>query len=634
MPSSWTRDALTRGRAPVAAILVALILATLSASLIGGKVFSSGDNILLWPPFSANRPAGWVSPSNTNLTDPVLGFIPDMLQTRTDIDNAVLPVWNPYAGAGRPLFASAVHAPLFPLTWLAFILPFWSSLAWIAAGKLLLTALGTYLFCRELSLRRGPALLAGITFAFCSYYFVWLEHPQTNVWAMLPWMFFAARRVCTRGSVGSMALLGTASGLSWLGGHPESGGFLYGATAAYGAFELIAERTRGPSAEAAAKDWLGPDRTRSLRARTGLMAAGLGLGIGVSAVVNVPLFELLAHSPKTERGGPGAPFQIAWTFFFPELWGNPSKVFSAGPLDYEERTAYFGVLPMLLAFATLGRRRPREQWFFAALAVVMLATLFNTPVWANFVRGLPEGKVAALGRLFIIVSFCGAVLAAYGLQRWLAASGSERRRMLQIMAVAALVPLFAWVPRHLDLLSSLWTAMGQLPAVHHGETSATVVSLASVWRWFVIAVLGIGALWIAGRRRWPTFAIAAVVLLTGVDLVALDRGFHGSIPQSEATPPVPPAITYLQSHQGDARITADTTAMPANVEERYDLRDPRVGVDIPFPTRYNLLWTGLGQIGGDQEFFVARTPAAHQAADLFAVRYVLLPPGEPPAPWL
>jgi hypothetical protein len=124
-----------------------------------------------------------------------------------------------------------------------------------------------------------------------------------------------------------------------------------------------------------------------------------------------------------------------------------------------------------------------------------------------------------------------------------------------------------------------------------------------------------------------------VVVLTAADLVALDRGFHGSIPLSEVNPPVPTAIRYLQQHEGHARFTA-SSALPANLGQRYGLRDPRVGVDIPRPTRYYTLWTALGGIGGDQEFFNAQYQISHHLADIFAVKYVLLGPTEPVPSWL
>jgi len=618
----------------VAAALVVLVLVTLSASLIGGKIYTSGDNIFLWPPFSAERPAGWVRPSNFILTDPVVGLNPDILQTRADIRNGTLPLWNPYAGAGRPLLASQVHAPLFPTTWLAYLLPFWKSLAWIAAAKLLLAACGLYLFCRALMLRRGPSLLGAIAYAFGLYFFVWLEHPQTNVWAMLPWMLFATRRVCARGSLGAAALLGASSGLAWLGGHPESGAFVFGATVAYGAYELIAERVLGPSRGSEAVAWLGPRWSRTIGGRVLLLAGGLVLGLGVGAVVNSPLAELLGQSGKTNRGGPGYPLNAAWSFFFPELWGSPNKAFSgSGPLNFNERTAYIGALPMLLALGSIGRRRPREQWFFVALAVILLATIFNTPLWANGIRDLPGGMVAGLGRLLIIVSLAGAVLAAYGLQRWLEGSPQVRRQMLWIMGLAALIAPLIWLSRHLSVLSHLPAALAQLPAVHSGEQAANVVALASVWRWVLFCALGLAILVVA-RRRSAALVIVLVVVLTGVDLVALDRGYHGSIPLAQANPPVPASILYLQSHQGDARVMGSNLALPANLAERYGLRDPRVAIDIPYPTRYSQLWVKLGGSGGDQEFFNANTPDAQRLADLFATRYVLLEPGEPVPAWL
>lgn len=622
-------------RAAVAAALVALVLATLSAALIGGKIYTSGDNILLWPPFSVEAPHGWVRPSNAILTDPVVGFNPDLLLTRADLHAGILPLWNPYAAGGRPLLASQVHAPLFPTTWLAFLLPFWTSLGWIAAAKLLLASSGVYLFCRELRLRRGPALLGAITFAFGSYYFVWLEHPQTNVWAMLPWMFLGTRRVCTRGGLGAAALLGLATGMSWLGGHPESGAFLLGATVAYGAFELIADRLGGPTRASRDEPWLGPKWTEPIAGRAGLLLAALLLGLGISTIVNLPLLELLHQSGKTERGGPGATFRMAWSFFFPQLWGSPAKVYNGlGPYNYNERTAYIGALPLLLAVGAIGRHRPREQWFFVGLALVLLATVFNTPVWANAVRSLPGGNVAALGRLLIIVSFSGAVLAAYGLQRWLAGSAQERRQMLWIMGLVAIIPPLLWVPRHLGTLSSLPSALGQLPAVHYAESSPTVVALASVWRWVLICALGIGGLALARRKGSPALAVALLIVLTGVDLVSLDRGYHGTIPLAEANPPVPPAIRYLQTHEGDGRIMGSGIALPANLAERYGLRDPRVAIDIPYPSRYDLLWTFLGGIGGDQEFYSVTAPYAQLLADIFATRYVLLPPGEAVPAWL
>ena len=620
----------------VGAVLIAVVLGILSASLIGGKIFSSGDNLFQWAPFSASPPVGWRQPSNFLLTDPVQGFIPNMLQARSDLSHGVLPLWTPYVGGGRPLFASQVDALLFPLTWLAFLLPFWTSLAWIAAGKLLLAALGTYFFVRDLGLRRGPSLLSALAYACGMFFVVWLEHPQTNVWLCLPWMLLGARRICLRGSLGATALLGAATGLAWQGGHPESAAFLMAATAAYAAFELIADRRSSPESAASTGGRWGPGWAQSFGARTALVVVGLLLGVGVGAVTVAPLLELLGQAGPTNRGGPPLPMNAIYSFAFPELWGMPNKLFSgAGPVNFNERTAYIGALPALLAIGALGRRRPREVWFFVGLAIASFVLTFNVPLLATGIRKLPDANVARLTRFLIILSFAGAVLAGYGLQRWLTASSRERGRMLLVMGGAAVIPPLYWLVQNPSVLGHLGAALGQLPTVHFAETNAAVVELASIWRWTLICALGLGGLALIWRMRWPmAWTIALVVALTAVDLVTLDRGYHGSIPLAQANPPVPSSIRYLQEHQGDQRIVATDYAMPANVGARYGLRDARVGIDIPYPVRFTNLWTGLGGVSGDLSFIFGASPDAHRLADIFAVRYALVPPGAVQPKWL
>ena len=366
------------------------------------------------------------------------------------------------------------------------------------------------------------------------------------------------------------------------------------------------------------------------------MALGLVLGVGVGAVTLAPLAELLAQSGPTNRGGPALSMSAVYSFVFPTLWGMPNKLFTgAGPVNFNERTAYIGALPALLAIGSLGRRRPREVWFFAALAIVSFALTFNLPLLATAIRKLPEANVARLTRFLIILSFCGAVLAAYGLQRWLTGSSSDRRRMLTVMTVAAVIPPLWWLVRNTGVLGHVWTALGQLPTVHFSEKSPAVVELASVWRWVLICALGLGGLVLISRRRWPgVAAIVLVIALTTVDLVTLDRGYHGSIPLAQADPPVPSSIYFLQQHQGDQRVIATDFAMPPNVGTRYGLRDARVGIDIPYPLRFTQLWTGLGGVTGDLSFVLGASPDAHRLADIFAVRYALMPPGGAQPSWL
>ena len=622
-------------RAAVGAAMLVAVLVVLSDTLFGGRVLSTADNIFLWAPFSSHRPPGWIQPANFLVTDPVQGWLPTLRQTRIDLSHSVLPLWNPDAGGGRPLFASQIDALLFPLTWLSLILPFLASFAWVAALKLALALWGTYWFARDLALGRGPALLAALSYALGLFFVVWLQHPQTLVWLCLPWMFMATRRICAGGGLGATALLGLATGLAWLGGHPESAAFLMAATFLYAVFELVSQSraSTGPAADgdARATALRGAAWAQPIAARGGLVAAGLVLGVALGAVAILPLLELLHEAGPTNRGGPALPFNSVQAFVFPGFWGMPNKLtglVSLGPVNFNERTAYFGAMPLLLAFGAMHRRAPRTVWFLFGLAVLSFIVTFNIPWLATAIRHLPEANVARLTRFLIVLSFCGALMAGYGLQRWIVGTSGDRRRMMGVMAALAVVPPLVWVISDHRLLSHLGAALGQLPTQHFNEVSLPVVEVASVWRWVLVCLLGLAALAVARRRRWPVWtAVAFLIVLTGADLGTIDRNYHGAIPKSWAAPPAPAQIAWLRAHQGTQRVTATDYGAPPDTLVSYGLRDMRVGIDIPYPRRFSDLWTALGGSNGDLDYIFGASPLAHRLADIFATRYLLVPTG-------
>ncbi len=610
-------------RAVVGAVMIVAVLVVLSNTLFGGRVLSTADNIFLWAPFSSHRPPGWIQPANFLVTDPVQGWLPTLRQARMDLSHSVLPLWNPDAGGGRPLFASQIDALLFPLTWLNLILPFLASFAWVAALKLVLALWGTYWFARDLALGRGPALLAALSYALGLFFVVWLQHPQTFVWLCMPWMFLATRRICVGGGLGATALLGLSTGLAWLGGHPESAAFLMAATFLYAVFELVS---------------LSRASAEPIAARGGLVLAGLVLGVALGAVVILPLLELLHEAGPTNRGGPALPFNSVQAFVFPGFWGMPNKITafaSLGPVNFNERTAYFGAMPLLLAFASMHRRAPRTVWLLFGLALLSFIVTFNIPWLATAIRHLPEANVARLTRFLIVLSFCGALMAGYGLQRWIVGAPGDRRRMMIVMVAVAVIPALVWVISDHRLLSHLGAALGQLPTQHFGEQSLQVVEVASVWRWVLACLLGLVALAVVRWRRWPVWTAAAlIIVLTGADLGTIDRNYHGALPKSWAAPPAPAQIAWLRSHQGTERVTATDYAAPPDTLVSYGLRDMRVGIDIPYPQRFSDLWAALGGSNADLDFFFGASPLAHRLADIFATRYVLVPTGGVIPKWL
>src|SRR5919199_592282 len=129
-----------------AAVLFVLAVVLLAPATLGGKVLSASDLPLSSAPFADGGPAG----QNPLQFDAGYVFEPDGLQVRAALRDGRLPHWTPYLSAGRPLLATQQSAPLFPLTWIGVLFPYFGALAWIAVLKLLLAGLGTVVLARLL----------------------------------------------------------------------------------------------------------------------------------------------------------------------------------------------------------------------------------------------------------------------------------------------------------------------------------------------------------------------------------------------------------------------------------------------------------------------------------------------------
>lgn len=377
-----------------AVVFIAMVLLLLSPSLLGGKILSSGDVVFFQGPFNGEKPASLTSMGNSELFDPVLVFQPDLVTIRRALDSGELGLWNPYQSGGRPLWASQQTAPLFPLTWLAFIRSFWRALAWTAALKLLLAAFGAYMLGRWSGLRRGPSVLCGVSYAFCTYMNSGLQFPLSGVMSMTPWAMLTAGRVARRGRALDTLGLVLAVGLTLLTGSPELIAIALGGVVVYSLYELLANPAGIPA----------DGRPATWRRLALLVGAGVG-GLTLSGAALGPFAEFLGVANSTSRGGVGGyPNSIAYSFFFPELWGRPDKAMGQfGPINYTERTAYLGALPILLAVAGVFARRPRGLHLFWALFTGVAVLIAMNTFVHDFVSGLPGPDHVNLLRTLLLV---------------------------------------------------------------------------------------------------------------------------------------------------------------------------------------------------------------------------------------
>ncbi|MEA2300750.1 MAG: hypothetical protein QOE44_1285 [Solirubrobacteraceae bacterium] len=551
----------------------------LSEAVLGGRILAPGDLLYFAvPPFTAARPPGLLRAANPTLTDLVFVVEPYLLHAREAIRGGALPIWDPHVGTGRPLGAEAA-GQLFPTSWLAYVLPFWRSLGFVALAKLLLTAGGTFLFARSLRLRPVAAGLAAGSFAFGTQYVVWLGHPMTDVVGLMPWMFLFAERLGARGRAADAACLGLTIGLGLFGGHPES---LLVAVSGTGAY-FAARVARDPE----------PAGRRIRLALGSVVLAG-----AVGGLAWVPLVELVGQSTRAGRtGGADSVHQLLVGLVFPEWWGRPDKrVFDAGAATGLSSVflgrAYLGVVPVLLWVGMLAVPRRPAQRFFAGAGLAALALMVDVPGLRWLATHVPPLSLMVLHYWIWLAVFSGAMLAGLGLDQLIGAPRERQVRALRLMGAAAAVPVGVAVVLDGRTLAGAWRgALHQLPVGQLDPGSAGVAGAGALVRWTLIAglVLVAGAVGLRFARLRAGVG-AFVLVLALADVVTIGRGYQPALPSALAHPPPPAALGLARP---DTRLGAPDFVLAPNLAELYGRADVRVE-DLPEIARYSRVFTALG----------------------------------------
>ena len=285
----------------------------------------------------------------------------------------------------------------------------------------------------------------------------------------------------------------------------------------------------------------------------------------------------------------------------PEYWGRPDRAGEIpGPVNFTERTVYAGVLPALLAGAGLLARRPRgPHLFFAVLAAVALLLSFDTGPITDVAYDLPGLDSINVSRALVLAAFAIAMLAAFGLERWLDGTPAERRRMLIAAAVLAVLPLLA---------------------VAAGD--AQRVTVKSGLRWIVLAAATVALL--AAARRPRGWLAPAACALAAADLLWMGWGFNPAIDKAQADPPEPPAVAAMHDLTASGGRVVGVGGLEPNTASRWRLFDAR-GHEQPPVDRTVRLWYALGGGATASTEAIAPTEArTPHLLDTFGVRAVLV----------
>lgn len=359
----------SRKREAWLALLVALVLAAwpVRAALFDpGRVLFAVDTATAQLPWSAvGSEAGTTKTAatvaNPDLADHGVQFYPFYRWVAESWLAGDPPTWCPLIYAGAPGFGNAQSGALDPQVGLLVLFEalggralFDWGLSFVAWLRLACALLGAYCLARRLGLDPAPAALAGVTYGFCGFLVLWLNHALGHVPPFLPWLLFFLEGLRGRRPLLSMTGAAAALALAILGGHVETA-FYVGLAGGLWALAI-----------------LGSDRGAGLR---GL--AALGLGTLSAAVLLLPTYEYLDLSAAK---------------FIRELGAAEAR----GAVDLLALGVLVVLIGLVVTFVRLEREEEQSSigtWLPGALG---LGLAFGGAALFFVRRGLGTGSVLAL----------------------------------------------------------------------------------------------------------------------------------------------------------------------------------------------------------------------------------------------
>lgn len=423
--------------------------------------------------------------------------------------NGELPLWNPLIFTGHPMYADGVTKLFSPTNLFYYFgcnIPLGYSLSRLL--ELALATIFLYLLLNHLRLTPTGAFTGSLIFLLSDHtmqHLTWMGWLGGLMW--LPIMILCADLALQRGRIIFAILAGAALALQFYCGYMPAAIYYISALALY---YLIA-----PWLQVDKSEWL----SFSLRTIK-YLAISLITGLGLSAMIWLPIFQLLGFSNRkivpTEIGYIWLPPWQLLTLILPRAFGQAFDTEIARRFVEvgvsQDRSAYLGLITLGLIMAafyplkalrnklkTLKNNgeidRSNEQqgvvnrlsnseveastanksantkllnfdrriYYFALLAVGALLVMMCAPIYVHVTKYLPVLKtIRAVTRISGLYAFGTAVLAAYGMANILYMESATKDRLIRLLQRA-----FFWMIASVIAIAAIFNIVGRyLPQNH------------------------------------------------------------------------------------------------------------------------------------------------------------------------
>ena len=589
--------------------------------LVSGKIPISADTIVgMYHPW---RDVVWdnlttgVPFKNFLITDPVRQQYPwrqlviDLFKTRQ------LPLWNPYSLAGTPLLANFQSAPFYIFNFLFWIFDFSTAWGLLIFLQPLLAGIFLYLYLSHLRLNKIACLIGAISFAFSGFFIAWLEWGtilHSALW--LPLILLSIEKIFAWvekhknfqfsifnfqfvlwGGVFLFSLI-----QSFFAGHLQTFFYVFLFSFIYLGWRFLAIKEGLPKL-------------------IFLFLILYSLFLILTYPQWRPTLEFIRLSARDidqinwQQPGWFIPWQNLVQFFAPDFFGNPTTLNYWGVFNYGEFIGYIGVIPLIFAFYAIFSPRTRYFILYTLYLILFLSFALPTP-WAKlpFKIGIPLFSSSQPTRLLMIVDFCLAILAAFGLDTIL-----KKKEKLTPLVFPALVWGFLWI--FIFLAPKVW------------PNALWVVNLAVSKRNLILPtgmlVVGVGLIVSLFIRWFPKkVTLGLILIFVCFDLIRFGWKFTPFTKQEWIFPSTK-TIEFLKSDKSPFRfMNTDRRIFPPNFSVAYRLQTID-GYDPLYLLRYGELIAaserGKPDISPPFGFNRIITPQNYQSPiiDLLNVKYVL-----------
>ncbi len=436
---------------------------------------------------------------------PSLQFYPWREYAFAQLRAGYLPLWNPYNGAGSPLFADYQSSLLYPFSWIGYVLPLAQTMSLLAVLHLFIGGWGMWRFTGRLGLSSLGSGVSTVAFGLTAYLVARLgTYPMIQAAAWLPWLAWAVLRLLDGGRPRAAALIAFFTALLLLAGHAQTAWYSLVLVGLLTVYWLLTHR---------------PIRWR----RFAVVIGCLALGAGIAGLQLIATAELLRQSQRS--GGVNFDFAMNYSYapariinlFAPNAFGTPADGSYITGGAYFEDAIYIGLIPLIGAIAALigwlrSRRRGADRpavyatvpfWLLIVVIGFMFALGIHTPIFPFLYTHVPTFDLfQGPERWHLWTVFGLSVLAGIGVTAW--GHGYRIRRWAMRLTVACgaaaalsilVLVLSPSTMRAVTLLEQAVVALGL------GGVAAGVLTLmqppqdmpAAYGRWSLIVLLVVAA---------------------------------------------------------------------------------------------------------------------------------------------